>query len=762
MGTPSRFHLRSALLAGIAVLGCSSAGAQDAVVELPDVTVTGTRLITPAPGAPPRERVRRVAPRPTPPITPTTPAGAPGTAPGLVTSVEPSGILTGTMITGASSTVITATDIQRSPGVTLQEILSREPGVQVTNLFGGVNGARSVVDMRGFGAAASSNTLILVNGRRINDLDLVGVDLASIPRESIERIEVTRGNSGAVLYGDGAVGGVINIVTKTGVALPTKVRVESAIGSFKYREGIASVTGSNGPWSASIFSNAVNSDGYRVNNFYRQLNGVGDFRYTTDEGSVYLNLSADSSWLGLPGARRVEPSIGLNELITDRAGARTPFDWADKKGQNATLGVTRMLAPGAELIVDGGVRHKAERAEFHGSFFNVSSSDPRAAVDTGLTTISFTPRIRLESNFGGMPWKAIGGVDYYHAKYDSDRPLFLGAAPIHVFDLAQSTVAGYWQQTVSVLPSTDIGAGARIQGTSIRARDTFDPNAPGAIPVSCFPPFGCFGDLAGIPLDRSEVNQAFHLGFEHRFNPVFSVFGRAAKSFRVPNVDERVGMVTSLNAEPTTFDLRTQKSHDFEVGMRVLAGPVNVQWSIYDMYLTDEIHFRFGPNFVASNTNLDPTRRYGQELIGAYTASDTLRFKAGVAYTRSVFREGIFAGNDVPLVSRWTGNIGVSWDIVPKWLTFDGVVRYIGERRMDNDQTNLQPLIPAHTLVDVRLGGAVENYFWSVSIQNLFNVNYFDYAIASPFPFGAGSQLGTFNAYPQPGRTYMVKAGATF
>ena len=48
---------------------------------------------------------------------------------------------------------------------------------------------------------------------------MVGVDLAAIPRESIERIEITRGNSGAVLYGDGAVGGVINIVTKTGVGV---------------------------------------------------------------------------------------------------------------------------------------------------------------------------------------------------------------------------------------------------------------------------------------------------------------------------------------------------------------------------------------------------------------------------------------------------------------------------------------------------------------------------------------------------------------
>src|SRR5262245_18656418 len=58
----------------------------------------------------------------------------------------------GTGITGASTTVITAEEIERSPSLTVQDILAREPGVQVQNLFGGVNGARSTVDLRGFGA----------------------------------------------------------------------------------------------------------------------------------------------------------------------------------------------------------------------------------------------------------------------------------------------------------------------------------------------------------------------------------------------------------------------------------------------------------------------------------------------------------------------------------------------------------------------------------------------------------------------------------
>src|SRR5262245_52706544 len=309
-----RYSLRPALLACIAAFTCTAAPAQEAI-ELPGVDVTASRLGIRTPRPPARDS-GPVTPRRTPAAPPAQTTQAAPPTEGAVAPVA-SGIVTGTVATGASSTVITSTDIARSPGHSLQDLLSREPGVQVTNLFGGVNGARSQIDMRGFGAAAASNTLLLINGRRVTDLDFVGFDIASVPRESIERIEITRGNSGVVLYGDGAVGGVINIITKTGVTLPNRATIDATVGSFKYREGNASFTGSKGPWSMSVYSSAINSDGYRINNFYRQLNGVGDFRYTTPEGSAYLNLSADNSWLGLPGGRLVDPSIGVDLLVTD-------------------------------------------------------------------------------------------------------------------------------------------------------------------------------------------------------------------------------------------------------------------------------------------------------------------------------------------------------------------------------------------------------------------------------------------------------------
>jgi iron complex outermembrane receptor protein len=632
----------------------------------------------------------------------------------------------GTSITGASSSVITAEDIARSPGSSLQDILSREPGIQTWSTFGGVNGAGTTVDMRGFGAAAASNTVVLINGRRVTDIDLSGVDFSAIPRDSIERIEITRGNSGAVLYGDGAVGGVINIVTKSGVGLPVSAQLSGGYGSFRQREGNVAASGSAGPFSASVFANAIDSDGYRVNNALQQRNAVGDFRYSVGGGTAYFNISADDQKLGLPGARRV--TLTSSELETDRTGATTPTAFADKQGVNATLGYTKMLLDGLELVVDGGVRQKDQQ-----TFSSIAGFD--TSDDRGLVTYSFTPRIIARGNVFGRPSKVIAGLDFYDATLNANRGAKLSDPPVHRFTLMQRSIAVYGQQTVGVTPDTDISLGARLQQTSLQARDQFDPNAPG----------GAF-DVGALPLDSVDTQHAFHFGAEHRINETVTLFGRLARSFRTPNVDERIGVLSF----PVDFRLKSQTSRDIEGGVRLKFGRLDVQSSVYDMSLENEIHFN--PS-VFANVNLDPTRRYGSETSATLRLNDKVTLKGGFAYTRSVFREGPFAGNDVPLVSRWTANGAVSWNIWDRQLVMDAVVRYIGERRMDNDQRNFQPLIPANALVDLRLGGEYRNLFWSVAVQNLFDVQYFDYAVASPTTFG------TYNAYPQPGRTFLARLG---
>ena len=170
------------------------------------------------------------------------------------------------------------------------------------------------------------------------------VDLSTIPLNSIERIEITRGNSGAVLYGDNAIGGVINIVLKNGVGgPPVAMRAEAGVGSFNQRLANISAATNYGPWSTSFYGNAIKSDGYRDNNALDQRNGVGNLNYTTPDLKAFLTVTGDDQKLGFPGGRIVDPSIGLNELVTNRSGTNTPFDYGNQQGASATAGFTKTI-----------------------------------------------------------------------------------------------------------------------------------------------------------------------------------------------------------------------------------------------------------------------------------------------------------------------------------------------------------------------------------------------------------------------------------
>ncbi len=651
-------------------------------------------------------------------------------------------------IAGTSTTIITAEDIARAPQSTLQDILSREAGIQTTSLYNGVNGTGSAVDMRGFGVTAPSNVLVLVDGRRFNDSDLTGFDFSLIPRNSIDHIEIIRGNSGAVLYGDGAVGGVINIVTKNGAGSPPNARVETGFGPLGTREGKVSASASSGPFSTAVFGNSFRSDGYRDFNMTQQNQAVGDVRYKTDQGGAFFNIAVDDLRQHTPGPRNIAsgPFVGnFNEYLTARRGSNTPLDYGNRQNIAMRGGVTANLWSGGELILDSSVRRKnTQFATFFplGGFFPDNS--PSAYNQTELSALSFTPRLNVDQTWGDVRLRMIAGLDIYKTIYQSDRTAFEGAAPNHVYNFNQLTTAAYAQPTITFYNNTDISVGGRTQRNMFHARDTFDPNAP-VSPLGANP--------QGLPLDTKETQRATHLGFEHRFGSMFAVFGRMAQSFRVPNIDERVGAAPIFVV--TDFNLRTQRSHDYEGGGRIHWGRFDLQSSYYDMYLVDELHFS---PITFANVNLDPTRRYGYENTASYRLLDNVRLKASASYTRAVFRSGPFAGHDVPEVARRSASAGVTWDIYQKYLMFDGVVRYVGKRFMDGDEANTGAMmVPAYTVVDLRLGGEIDKFFWSVSVQNAFNKLYFDYGLDGSFP---GNQF--FSVYPLQGRTYMVRTGATF
>jgi iron complex outermembrane receptor protein len=200
--------------------------------------------------------------------------------------------------------------------------------------------------------------------------------------------------------------------------------------------GKVSATTNSGPWSTSFQAEGIKSDGYRVNNSLEQQNAVGDIRYTTADFTAYFDVSGDNQHLGFPGPRTVDPSIGLNELATDRKGTNTPFDYGNKQDANATGGFTKTLWNGAELIVDGGYRNKQTQAAF------LDGTDPFffSYVNATLQTWSLTPRLSIKNSMFGLPSTILTGVDFYDYNYVQDHRNVQGAIPIHTYDLSHRFV----------------------------------------------------------------------------------------------------------------------------------------------------------------------------------------------------------------------------------------------------------------------------------------------------------------------------------
>ena len=167
-------------------------------------------------------------------------------------------------------------------------------------------------------------------------------------------------------------------------APPVSIRAEAGVGSFNQRLGSVSATANQGAWSTSFFGNGIKLG--RISGQQRSRRSKtasarsATPRLTSRRSSTYpATISSSDS----PAARTVNPSTGVNELVTDRTGTDTPFDYGNKQGANATAGFTKTLWNGAELIVDGGVRDKKQQAGFFGNVplqdFNASYVDTRSA-----------------------------------------------------------------------------------------------------------------------------------------------------------------------------------------------------------------------------------------------------------------------------------------------------------------------------------------------------------------------------------------------
>ncbi len=226
----------------------------------------------------------------------------------------------------AQISIITEDEIEAAAPANAAEIVAAIPGVQINRYGGAVE--PSAVSIRG---SSAEQVLVLVNGKRLNTAQGGGVDLGSINPDSIERIEVIRGGSSA-RFGEGAFGGVINIITKEGYGKEFEHSAEYGFSSYFTHELTLQSLGPIGK--------EKNAD------YFFSLRGFstrGGYTYTDPHaGGETLERSNTAGLMG-------DASLKLGWTLDEEAGVRLSLSGQFHASDKGVPGLSEFPTPEASM-----------------------------------------------------------------------------------------------------------------------------------------------------------------------------------------------------------------------------------------------------------------------------------------------------------------------------------------------------------------------------------------------------------------------------
>ena len=168
------------------------------------------------------------------------------------------------------------------PAAPISEVLANEPGITVKS-SGGL-GSQTSVFMRG--AATSSQTLLLIDGMRVNTAVNGGASWAYVPLQQIGRMEIVRGPS-STMYGSDAIGGVIQLFTRKGEG-DAKVYADAGYGTYGTSAETVGIEGSKDGFSYSVYAGNAHSLGMPTFTNASGNYNPNDSSYTNSSGSTRL------------------------------------------------------------------------------------------------------------------------------------------------------------------------------------------------------------------------------------------------------------------------------------------------------------------------------------------------------------------------------------------------------------------------------------------------------------------------------------------
>lgn len=574
-------------------------------------------------------------------------------------------------LTSSVISAITREEIEQSGAHNLSQLLNGQSGIQLTSLYG--DGSQTVIDMRGFGPAAQSNTLVLVDGRRLNNSgDTAAPDLNSIDLRRVERIEIVQGSAG-ILYGNQAVGGLVNIITRQPETFTAKVSVIA--GSYQSREGYADIGDRLDNGLAYHFSvKRRDSDNYRDNNETERKDYNLRLDYDYDNGAVFFEQQRTEVYQELPGA------LFADEMAADRRQSVAAYDgdFSDTDTDVCRIGLMQSL--GSDWTFEGELTYRDNDREFQTSFRTFPGS-----ISTQEREVKgFNPRFIGLIPIADMALQLTAGADLDRTDYELVTSF--GSTL-----LDQSVDALYAQATLPVSERLTLTGGLRHSSVDNHIES-----------------------FLGID-DLDDSLTVTSLGASFSVNDSLRLFLRIDENFRYATVEEHTNPVFG-----NPVGLENQTGITYEAGAEWKRDGFSTRLSVFRLDLENEISFD-ASGF--SNINLDDTTREGVTLEGSWQATPSLSLGGSLSYTDPRISDGPYDGNRIPLVAARTGKFSGDWRITSQWNLFAEAV-FNSKRMLGGDFSNSFEELPGYGVLN--LGSQFSSGPWHIGlrIDNLFDKEY--------------------------------------
>lgn len=562
--------------------------------------------------------------------------------------------------------IYTAEDIKDAHVQNIYEFLNSQTSVITMPSYGNPFSQR--LDMRGYGIGDGyQNIVITIDGRKINNIDMVAPLLSAISPASIERLEIIK-SSGIVVGGDGANAGAINIITKKTSAKEITVYM----GTHGTADGSFFLGHSDEKLSISASGEAQKSDGGR------NINGSGE----RDESSITTG-TINITYL---------PSDEL-ELRAGASFARTDVIYAsyltldeynnDPKQAGATNWGSTEQTFDTDAIGGGFSYYISDKTSFD---FDANREEKQSNYITYASIADYVYNsAKAAFNYESKNIAVVAGVDGFDGKRTASAN-----------ETAKENIAAFVMSNFA-FESHSIKAGVRVEEVSYQYKDT----------------------TSSLQDDHSLYGA--ELGYNYTFDKEKSVFINYAHAYQAPDIDR----FFSYGAFNGFID--PMKTDSFTLGFNYIIPNNKLKISLFYVDLEDEIYYYADPAWTNSkNTNIDKSHKYGLDIYDKWLITDEFNVALNYNYVQAKIDKEVengedYSDNDLPGVSDH--NIKATFSYLPNKNTTLALTQvYRSEAYAANDfNNNFAQKQEAYKSTDISLTYTKDSLELFAKINNLFN-----------------------------------------